>query len=136
MRVEDWEIRLALAMDFHFKAMTEFGVSDCYIVCADAVAACLDKEPFEGVRGSYNSEIGAAKILNKRGFKTVSDAWASLFDQVSPLHAQRGDICVFETDDGLAGAPIVSGGALMKVKGKIAPAFLSPSSAKIAFRVL
>jgi hypothetical protein len=135
MRLPDWETRLAAAMRPHMQAPMQYGVCDCFIICADAVRAVTGNDPFKGVRGRYKTETGAAKLLRKRGFNSVQDAWASLFEPIHPAVAQRGDILIFDTDEGIAGAPLLTQGAFGKASSTTFPVFTSPLKARLAFKV-
>jgi hypothetical protein len=135
MRLTDWELRLARAMRKHMQAPMQYGVCDCYLICADAVLAVTGKEPFKGVRGRYRSEKGAARLLRKRGFETVEQAWASLFAEIHPARAQRGDILIYDTPQGVAGAPLLTQGAFGKGVENPFPIFHSPLKARRAFKV-
>jgi len=135
MRTRDWELRLARAMRKHMNAPMEYGKCDCYLICADAVEAVTGKDPFKDVRGKYTTEQGAARQLKKRGFRTVEEAWASLFKEIHPAKAQRGDILIFDTPEGVVGAPMLTQGAFGKRPDDTSPVFLSPLKARRAFKV-
>lgn len=132
MRVRDWEIELAKVVEKHIQIPFAYGVSDCYIVCADVVKAITGEEPYENVR-DYTTEAGAAKQLKKHGFESVEDAWAAKFEEIPPVMAQRGDVCIFDTPNGPAGAPVTSSGAFLKTPDDFM--FVTPMGAKRAFRV-
>lgn len=135
MRLDDWETRLHAALLKHGQLPAQLGVSDCYIICADAVVACTGKEPFEGVRGKYKTAQGAARLLRKRGFETVENAWGSLFNPIAPSLAQRGDLLVFNIDGEVLAAPLLAQGGVVKT-GDGSLSFVPVSQAITAFKVV
>lgn len=135
MRVPDWESRLAMAVRKHVKAAPQYGICDCFVICADAVEAVTGKDPYPTARGCYNTPNGALKVLRKHGFNSIEEAWAALFADVPPAQAQRGDILIYDTPDGPAGMPLLTQGAFGRSPASGFPVFLSPLLARRAFRV-
>jgi len=117
------------------QAPMKYGSCDCFIICLDAVRAVTGVDPLTKVRGAYRTPEGAARLMRKRGFRTVEKVWASLFDPIHPASAKRGDILIFDTPDGVAGAPLLTQGAFGKDAASTFPVFHSPLLARAAFRV-
>lgn len=135
-RLDDWEKRLAHAMRKHMREPQQYGSVDCLLICADAVEAVTGNDPIpEGLRGKYKTATGALKLLKKHGFADIEEAWASLFADVTPAMAQRGDILIYDTPEGPAGMPLLTQGAFGKSPESAMPVFLSPLQARRAFRV-
>lgn len=92
MRYRDWEQQLAN----YFIAMRdvpfEYGVNDCCLFAASAVAAMTGVDVAEQYRGKYTTELGAAKALKKLGGGTVEATFDALFPAIGAAFAQRGDL--------------------------------------------
>ena len=101
-RYHGWEARLSRAYEKHRDLPGAFGTSDCFLWPADAVEAVTGFRIFAGSR-RYRTETGAAKQLRRKGFETVADAFASLFEEIPPAQAGRGDIGVVERDGKVCG---------------------------------
>lgn len=133
MKQPGWEKRLNAVIERHMALPSQYGVSDCFLMPMDAVEAVTGIRHFPEDR-AYKSEVGAAKRLRKRGFATVEDAFASLFETVSQLSAERGDIGVVEI------AGVVCGGVFtvlgFAVRDAIGVQFLPITHVKTAFRVI
>ena len=132
MRHPDWIRRLNAVVAKHQALPAQYGVSDCYLIPDDAVEAVTGKQMYPGAR-RYKTPAGAAKQLRKRGFETVRDAFASKFAEVSVLHAQRGDIGVYDNNGEISGGVFTALGFM--VRGQEEVIFLPPSAALAAFRV-
>ena len=84
----------------------EYGVSDCFTMPMDCVRAMTDADPSDGKRG-YKTEQGALTRLRRQGFYNVADAFASQFEEIPPVRAQRGDIGALATNGLWAGVVFV-----------------------------
>ncbi|TPM58969.1 hypothetical protein FJ959_08835 [Mesorhizobium sp. B2-2-4] len=132
-RLPDWDRRLARVVNQHSRTPGEWGVSDCLLTVMDAVIATTGFDPAEDIRGTYKTEIGAARILRKRGFTDVEQALASLFPPVATLRAQRGDVGVVERDGALSCGFVCDRG--FAVKGERGLSFVPQTEIKSAFKV-
>jgi len=130
-RVPDWETKLNAVIERHMALPSEFGVSDCYLIPAEAFEAVTGEKLYSGVR--YKTEAGAGKQLRKRGFETVEDAFRARLPEVGRLMAQRGDLGVVERDG------VISGGVFTTIgfatRGERSVVFLPVTEVKAAFRV-
>ncbi len=133
-RIKDWEKAAKTVIEKHIALPSQFGLSDCYLIADDMVEAVTGTKMFGVDAGKYTTEQGAAKKLAKHGFTTVEDAFASKFEQISPLQAQRGDIGIYLNDDGsLCGGAFTALGFMSRDDKRVI--FLSASRVKSAFKV-
>lgn len=98
MRREGWEERLVAVIAAARGRPFAWGAHDCMLFAADAVAALTGADPAAGLRGAYDSEIGAARIVARAGglAALADDRLAGLAARLSnPKLAQRGDLCLF-----------------------------------------
>jgi len=98
MRPEKWEDRLLEEIDRHDKLPFEYGKSDCLTFAVDCAKAINGKDVMRGKR-KYTNQIGAAKALKTAGFKDIGDALASMFEEIPPALAGRGDLGVIEGEE-------------------------------------
>jgi hypothetical protein len=132
-RTKDWEKRLKNVIEKHMALPSVYGTSDCYLIADDAVEALIGEQMFPDCR-SYTSEIGAAKLLKSKNFVNVEDAFASMFEKISPSLAHRGDIGVMLNDQGqVCGGVFTALGFMSRDDVKII--FLPVSRVKSAFKV-
>ena len=101
-RIKGWESRLSRVIERHDAMPFNYGRSDCFVFVADVVEALTGVRIFAGSR-RYKTEAGAARMLRRKGFETVADAFGSLFEEVPVALALRGDIGVV-TRNGETGA--------------------------------
>jgi hypothetical protein len=130
-RVKGWEKALKAVITKHQALPSQYGVSDCYLICDDAVEAITGSRMFPDV--SYTTEQGAAKQLLLHGFKTVEDAFMFKFPTVPVSLAQRGDIGVMEENGVVSGGVFVGIGFMCRDVSKVV--FLPISRVKTAFKV-
>ncbi|WP_439710867.1 DUF6950 family protein [Brucella anthropi] len=129
MRNHDWEKRLVATTEAHLNTPLVWGQSDCILTVADVVDAVLGDDPAKDIRGKYKSKAGAYRLIRQRGFKSVADVLASLFEEIPVALAQRGDLGVYENT---AGYFCEYGFA---VKGEDGLRFLPRTMAERAFKV-
>ena len=65
-----------------------WGVADCLLTVADAVEAVTGVDLAAKVRGTYSSELGAAKLMRRRKCADVEAVLAKLFPPVGRLMPQ------------------------------------------------
>ena len=97
-RVEDWPERLLALIDERRTATFKWGAQDCCAFPADAVLAMTGVDPMAALRGRYNSARSAAVLMEKVG--GIAAFLDALLPQVPPLLARRGDVVMFDADDG------------------------------------
>ena len=102
-RVENWHASLGQTIQQGLQRPFEWGRFDCCLfalLCNDAVTGGSIYERFAG---TYDSEYGAARVLQPYGgIVGIADAVYSEFGwpQVLPLMAQRGDTVSMKVPDG------------------------------------
>lgn len=133
MRVAAWEKRLKAAIEKHMALVSEYGVSDCYLLPDDAVEAVTGSTMYGAAARRYTTPAGAGKQLRKRGFETVEDAFRAKFREIAPSLAQRGDIGVIESGGQVCGGVFTAIG--FAARGDKRVRFVPASQVKTAFRV-
>lgn len=113
-RLPDWDCRLIAMTIRHLSTPPEWGVSDCLLTVADAIEAVTGVDLAAKIRGTYDSEIGAAKLLRRRRMKTVEDALAKLLPETGRLMAQRGDVGTIEREGTIAAGFLTDRGFAVK----------------------
>lgn len=133
-RVEGWERKLNAVIRKHRDLPAEYGVSDCFLICADAVEAITGTDPFPHCRTAYKTIARGIAVLRREGFADMEAAWASKFEKIGVLEAQRGDIAILDTPEGPAGGVVTSAGIVIKVQGGTS-AVVPYMNARAAYRV-
>lgn len=96
-RVADWPERLALLVQQRLRQPFAWGVADCCLWAADAVQAITGHDFAAGVRGSYDTALGAARALAGRSpAELARDALGQPL--AHPTLAQRGDVVCHERE--------------------------------------
>lgn len=75
-----------------------WGEFDCCLFACDIVVLAGGEDFAKDVRGKYSSEQGAKRVL-KSEFGSIENAFSSL-PEVLPAFAQRGDLVLFDTENG------------------------------------
>ena len=133
MRIAGWASRLSRTYERHAALPADYGVSDCFIWPADVVEAVTGERIFPDCRG-YKTELGAARMLRRKGFETLADAFGSLFEEIPPAHAGRGDIGVVEQDGEICGGAFLQLG--FQARGKDGFVTVPRGEVLKAFRVI
>lgn len=99
MRFEFWERRLNAMVDLYRRRVFEWGKFDCVSFAADCCWALTQKNPADGLRGTYTDAEGAAAIIAAHGglenlVETALARAGLTLDRIKPAFAQRGDICL------------------------------------------
>lgn len=95
MRRADWEMRVHEVIERHRAASGDWGVSDCWILSAEAFHAQTGAELLPDLRG-YRSERAGYRLFAKHGFASVGEALAFALPAVGRYQARRGDLAVIE----------------------------------------
>ncbi len=99
MRHPNWTTRLPEALQKAMQKPFSWGEHDCCLFAADCVVAVCDFDPCKNIRGRYKTKTGAARIL-KIEFGDLESALSGFFTEIEPTKALRGDIVMFNGDDG------------------------------------
>lgn len=114
-RVPGWEAALVSVIQHHAGLPFTWGSSDCLDLSADSAAACLGDDLLKKFR-RYTTERGAAKVLVEEGLANVGEVLASVFPEIPPSLAQRGDIGVILRDGSLSAGVFTSFGFASKAE--------------------
>ena len=95
-RVDGWDRALEDVASAHVSIVPEWGVSDCLMTAADAIASVVGIDPLAKFRGKYKTEAGAARKMRENGCLTVKDVFETYLglEPVNRLSARRGDVGV------------------------------------------
>lgn len=99
MRHINWVTRLPETLQKATQKPFSWGEHDCCLFAADCVIAVCDFDPCEKIRGRYKTKAGAARVL-KTEFGDLESALSRFFSEIGPEKAMRGDIVMFNGDDG------------------------------------
>lgn len=132
MRREDWPERLFAEVDRQSALPFEWGKSDCFTFVTDCVKAVIDEDISKG-RPEYDSPLKAKEALKKRGFSNLGQAFASRFEEVHVVDAQRGDIGIAK-GKGLTGVVFLGETAVGKDE-ELGVRHISRDQVSRAFRV-
>lgn len=114
-RLDDWDVRLSRYLINISDKPHLYGSVDCALFAAGAVLAMTGEDPAAHLRGTYETELGAAKAMRRNGWETLSDVADHFLPEIEIREAKRGDIllCPGEAGEFLAvkmGAYAVSAG--------------------------
>lgn len=132
-RLPDWDRRLARVTEKHLTLPGAWGESDCLLTVADAVEAVTGQDPAARIRGKYSSEIGAAKLMRRRGCADAEMVLAKLFLPVGRLLAQRGDVGTVERGGVIAAGYVTEYGFAVKTDRGLE--FLPQTEIRSAFKI-
>jgi hypothetical protein len=92
MRVEGWESLLAAHIHAAYHQPFRWGQHDCALWASAWVGKAAGTDHGVLWRGKYKTELGAARLMKKRGY-TVVEAIADAHLTVIPVpYAKRGDL--------------------------------------------
>jgi hypothetical protein len=94
MRVKTWASRFAALVESARVRPFEWGVHDCCLWGSDAVQALTDVDPGAKWRGTYDSALGAARLLTSLGGIEAVAAMAG--PEIPVLCASMGDAAVVD----------------------------------------
>ncbi len=99
MRHPQWTTRLPETLKNTINRPFVWGEHDCCLFASDCVIAVCNFDPCERIRGRYKTKTGAFRVLQKE-FGTLDGAVSRFFDEIPTNEAGRGDIVMFEGDEG------------------------------------
>lgn len=95
MKREDWPERLAAFLEERRDRTFAFGEHDCALFAADWILEATGEDPLGELRGTWQDEISALRVLKDRGpLSTIADELLSA--RIAPAFAQRGDVVLSE----------------------------------------
>ncbi len=101
-RFEDWPRRLAAAIEAARGRPFSWGEHDCALFAAGVVRELTGEDLAASFRGRYRSKAEAVAILGARGGLEAVATSALGAPLGTPALAQRGDVVLVQTDEGLA----------------------------------
>ena len=66
------------------------------------------EDPAAAFRGHYKTKLGAAKALKKIGAGDIESTLTEILGEPIKTHAQKGDICLVDTEEGPTAGVIYS----------------------------
>lgn len=100
MRHQNWVIIIAKEIQERRNHEFIWGESDCCLTIADIVLAYTGFDMAAEYRGKYKTAIGAARALKRYGKGDIASTAASIYPEISPAEAGRGDLAVVTTEAG------------------------------------
>lgn len=108
MRNKNWAVSLNKYIKECRNRPFEWGIFDCCIFTADCCNILCSVDPAEKYRGKYKTELGAVRQL-KKNHGSIAECLDFYFDRIDLSLVQRGDVCVFDNEQGNASAVYFSG---------------------------
>ncbi|MBN6350438.1 hypothetical protein JZM10_03020 [Providencia rettgeri] len=99
MRHPQWTIQLPETLGAAMSRPFSWGEHDCCLFAADCALAVCGIDIAEKVRGRYKTKSGAMRVL-KSEFGDLESGLSSFFIEIEPTKATRGDIVMFNGDEG------------------------------------
>ncbi|MCG9534373.1 DUF6950 family protein [Providencia huaxiensis] len=99
MRHPQWTIQLPETLRAAMSRPFSWGEHDCCLFTADCALAVCGIDIAEKVRGRYKTKSGAMRVL-KSEFGDLESGLSSFFTGIEPDKATRGDIVMFNGDEG------------------------------------
>jgi hypothetical protein len=87
----------------------EWGKTDCFLFVADMALLLTGKDKSKGIRGNYDSQKGANKIMSDNEWKTLGDGAAAMFPEIPVAMAKSGDWAFIDNGDGTESLGVVFG---------------------------
>lgn len=99
MRHLQWATRLPETLRAAMSRPFSWGEHDCCLFAADCAIAVCGVDIAEKVRGRYKTKSDALRVL-KTEFGDLETGLSSFFTKIEPDNAARGDIVMFNGDEG------------------------------------
>lgn len=99
MRHPQWATRLPETLRAAMSRPFSWGEHDCCLFAADCAIAVCGVDIAEKVRGRYKTKSDALRVL-KTEFGDLETGLSSFFTKIEPDNAARGDIVMFNGDEG------------------------------------
>lgn len=111
-----------------------WGTADCLTFAAGVAQRMLGRDPMAHLRGRYDSEGTARRVMVEEGWRAWRDVPASMFQPIPVAMARAGDWALAVDETGAEGIGVVIG-ATIAVRARTGMAQLPLTSAVEAFRV-
>jgi len=100
MRLKGWEQRLHKVTVAALMNPFVRGQNDCCTFAADVILALTGVDHVSEFRGTYSDKRGAYKVLSELDCRDVDDLADRYLPNIEVSELQRGDIAMFEGEDG------------------------------------
>lgn len=100
-RVSNWPAQLTEAVRLAGSRSFVWGESDCCLISADIIRAITGIDPAKDIRGTYDSRLGAARVVEGfGGIEAMAGAFAAQYGwpEVPTNRASRGDLVMSEPE--------------------------------------
>jgi len=99
-RTTGWEQRLFAYTSGMLAIPFDYGTNDCVLFAASCVEVMTGVDLATEYRGKYNTKAGALRIIAETGADSLGDFVASFLPEKEVSFMQRGDLGIFEGEDG------------------------------------
>lgn len=110
-----------------------WGSTDCLGFAAKCAQAIIGRDPIAHIRGRYDSETSARRVMVTEGWRDMGDVAASAFVEIPPAMARSGD-WAHVVQEGRDGVGVVVG-EMVAVKSQDGVGQVPFAQVKRAFRV-
>lgn len=131
MRLTNWQLEFSKCISENWRKPFKWGEHDCVLWAANNTLAITGSDPALEFRGTYDSALGAARILKEHG--GMEALISSKFESVRPAFANVGDILLVMQNEQPMMA--VCNGQTMLAPGEFGLVALPTLSAVNAWRV-
>jgi hypothetical protein len=101
-RAPDWERRLSVFLTDHLEVRFQWGRLDCCLWAATWVEQCCGWDPAADLRGTYESEAGALRIIEAEGgVVAMLNRRLNRPPMLTSSFARRGDVAALPGTAGL-----------------------------------
>ena len=107
-RIRTWQSALDQCVSARLHARFQWGANDCCLFAADCVHAVTGEDPASDLRGTYSTELQAARVLQRLG-GVAEIAFRRLGPVVRTEAAQVGDVGLTHLDGRYALAVCLGG---------------------------
>lgn len=111
-----------------------WGAADCLCFAALCAEAIIGRDPIAQLRGRYDGEMSAKRLMVENGWTNMGDVAASIFAEIPVAQARAGDWAHVVNPDGTDGIGVVVDD-LIAAKTKDGAGQVRLADAKRAFRV-
>ena len=99
-RIKGWEQTLAGVTRAAMRKPHAWGLHDCALFAADCVAAITGEDFAADLRGTYETEDDARRVLAEMGCLDVGDLASRYLPEIDVPEARRGDVVMMEGEYG------------------------------------
>jgi uncharacterized protein DUF6950 len=75
-----------------------WGSADCLCFAARCAEQMIGRDPIAHLRGRYDSETGAKRVMVENGWRDMGDVAASIFPEIPMARAHAGDWALVVTE--------------------------------------